>query len=240
MLSDGKRLFMSIDLIIKAKLKNLAQDKYQKFAASLLPNIDNLIGVRIPILRKLLKEMSLTERREYLKIAPDQYFEELMLQALIIGNLTEIDEVLLNLKSFIVRIDNWSVNDSLCSELKIVKEHRELFWEFVQPYLFSTKCYQVRWALVILLNYFVSDDYIDKLLKIFAQIKVTSYYSQMALAWAIATCFIKYPDKSYIFLNSEQLDQETYYKSLQKIVESRQVSPAAKDKIKALRRSKVK
>lgn len=43
--------------MVKSQLKSLSDKKYKEFQSNLCPGIDNIIGVRVPILRNYAKEL---------------------------------------------------------------------------------------------------------------------------------------------------------------------------------------
>ncbi len=222
---------------IRAELLSLAEPKYQKFASSLIPGVKNLIGVRIPAIRKIAKRIAVNDPIKYLSITGDLYFEELMTQALVIGNMKDgIDVILEQSALFIPKINNWSICDSFCNEVKIFRKHKDKVWKFAKSYLKSDKTYDIRTAVVIMLFHFIDDDYIDKMFPIFDNIKHQDYYVKMAVAWAVSICFVHYPEKTMTYLKNNKLDDETYNKSLQKIRESLRVSKETKEIIKSMRR----
>lgn len=222
---------------LKEQLLELSDVKYQQFTARLIPNITNLLGVRHPELHKLAKSIAKGDWRTYLNQAEDEYFEEVMLQAMVIGYVkTDIDELLEYAAVFIPKINNWSICDSFCSGLKITKKNRARVWDFVIPYLSSQDTYHIRFGVVMLLSYFVDEEYIDQVLHKLDTIHSEEYYVQMAVAWAISICYIKMPEPTLIYLQSSSLDRFTYNKALQKITESYQVSAEQKVLIRSMRR----
>ena len=86
------------------------------------------------------------------------------------------------------------------------------------------------------MDYYLTEEYIDKVLKIYNNIKSDAYYVKMAVAWALSFCYIKFPEKTMQLFESNQLDDFTYNKSLQKIIESSRVSKEEKDKIRKMKR----
>ena len=70
---------------LREQLIHLAEPKYQKFAASLLPDAEKMFGVRLPALRKLAKEIARDDWRAFLETASFDYFEERMLGGMVIG-----------------------------------------------------------------------------------------------------------------------------------------------------------
>ena len=161
-----------------------------------------------------------------------------MLQGMLIGFIknTDIKEVLEAIKNFIPKIDNWAVCDIFCAGLKAVNKNKDTFWNFIQKYLKSKKEFELRFALVIILDYFIDDKHIKDALNIFDNIKHDGYYVKMAIAWAISVAFVKFPETTIIYLKNNNLDDWTYNKALQKICESLRVSKETKKIIKAMKR----
>ena len=88
----------------------------------------------------------------------------------------------------------------------------------------------------MLLNYYLRDEYIDRVLRIVDDFKDDRYYSRMAVAWLISICYIKYPHKTKKYLKNSKLDDWTYNKSIQKICESLKVDKTIKEKIKLMKK----
>ena len=120
-----------IQQIVQEKLRSLAEEPYRKFASALIPGCDNMLGVRLPQLQKLAKQMAKEDPTDYLQQAKPQYFEETMLMGLIIGNLKDPDTALEQAALFIPRITNWSVCDSFCAGMKLAKKEPQRVWEFL-------------------------------------------------------------------------------------------------------------
>ena len=222
---------------IRKELEKIAEENYRIFAAKLIPNIDNLLGVRLPKLRKIAKKIVQIDYEYYLAMNNPLYFEEVMLQGMIIGEIklpwTERSRYV---KQFISKIDNWSVCDSFCCGLKFEVSEKELVWQFLQPYFASDKPYDIRFAVVMLLFYFVDDEYAQKAFTLFYQIKNDDYYVKMAVAWAISIYFRELPTLTMSYLHKNQLDDWIYNKALQKITESLKVDSSTKIIIRSMKR----
>ena len=222
---------------IRKELEIIAEENYRIFAAKLIPNIDNLLGVRLPKLRKIAKKIVQLDYEYYLAMNNHLYFEEVMLQGMIIGEIklpwTERSRYV---KQFISKIDNWSVCDSFCCGLKFEVSEKELVWQFLQPYFASDKPYDIRFAVVMLLFYFVDDEYAQKAFTLFDQIKNDDYYVKMAVAWAISIYFRELPTLTMSYLQKNQLDDWIYNKALQKITESLKVDSRTKIIIRSMKR----
>lgn len=207
------------------------EDSYQKFSSALLPNIDNVLGVRLPKLRKFAKNLLKEDYESFLNHACT-YFEETMLQGMLIGLIKEHADIKLNrIKKFLPKINNWSICDSFCCGLKFTKDNQKHVWDFISPLTQSEKEYEVRFAVVMMLNYFVNEDYIDRVLERVALVQHEGYYAKMAAAWALSICYVHFPKKTEKVLKSLQ-DNEIKTKAVRKICESLQVSKEEKIRVK--------
>lgn len=222
---------------IKQQLVVLAEDEYRLFSSSLLPNIDNVLGVRLPLLRKIARQLSQENWREYLQTAREGSFEETMLQGMVIGCVKcSAEERLLHIQNFVPKIDNWSVCDSFCVGLKFTKEHQGQVWNFLQPYFVSEQEFEIRFAVVMLLFYYIEETYIGEVLNILDAVQHDGYYAKMAVAWAISICYVQFPERTMSYLKNNRLDDLTYNKTLQKISESLKVDKETKKQIRAMKR----
>ena len=222
---------------IRNKIFELSDQKYKEFHSGLCPKTNNIVGVRVPILRNLAKEIAKGDVETYLNNAKDDYYEEIMLQGMVIG-LAKIDfkKTVEYLKKFIPKIDNWAVCDITVAGLKITKKYQKEMFDFINIYLKSKKEFELRFAIVMLLDFYITNDYIDEVLEILNSIKHEGYYVKMAVAWAISIAFIKFPEKTMKLLKNNYLDDFTYNKSLQKIIESYRIDKQTKEKIKKMKR----
>lgn len=221
---------------IREQLEDLAEEKYRIFTSSLTPGKDNILGVRIPILRKLATELSKGNWREYLKEAKDDSMEEVMLQGMVIGKCkADIEEVLQLTEGYIPKIDCWSVCDSFCCGLKITKKNEKRVWEFIEPYLRSDKEYEIRFGVVMMLHY-LTPEYAPLAFEHFDRIKHEGYYVKMAVAWVLSMYYVNLPELTMEYLKHNDLDDFTYNKALQKITESLRVDQEMKVLIRSMKR----
>lgn len=223
---------------LKEKLFELADEKYKDFQKGLCPNTDNIIGVRVPELRKLAKKIATENAKDFLKKYEPDLYEEKMIYGMIIGYAKiSITERIKYLDKFLLMIDNWAVCDVACSTYKFVLENQKEMWQYVMKYINSKKEFEVRFAVVIMMSYYINDDYIDKVLEAYKNVKLDKYYVKMGIAWGISIAFIKYEEKTMAFLkeNADKLDKFTYNKALQKITESYRVNKETKNIIKQMK-----
>lgn len=222
---------------IKQQLKALAEEDYRVFASGLLPNTDNVLGVRLPMLRKIAKQIARSDWQGYLQTAGDDTFEEIMLQGMVIGCAEcPVEERLFYIKEFVPKIQNWSVCDSFCAGLKFTKTNSELVWDFLKSYFKSERAFDLRFAVVMLIFYYIQEAAIGEVLAVLDNVRHDDYYVKMAVAWAISMCYVQFPGKTMIYLKNNSLDDFTYNKALQKITESLKVDKETKKQIRAMKR----
>lgn len=215
---------------IQTTLRTLAEPSYAAFQKKLLPGLTvPLLGVRLPVLRKLARNVSLSE-------LTDDSFEERMLQGILIGSMSApVETILQQTEIFLNKIDNWSVCDSFCSGLKIAKTHPETMWQFLVPYLQDSRPYAVRFAIVMMLFYYINDAYFDAVIALLVSLQHPHYYVRMAIAWALSLCYVFRPAQTLAAMQTMQ-DDAVYNKAIQKICESHQVTAAQKDAVKQKKR----
>ena len=195
-----------------------------------------ILGIRLPVLRKIARQIAAGDWRIPAE-AEDFYFEERMLQGLVIGcaRCTPAEK-LEHVARFVPKIDNWAVCDCFCWRLKAAE--RQPMWEFIQP-LFPIRS-RIRRA-------FRRGDGAGEFRRRGAPRGTAatarrrpprSLHARMAVAWAVSVCYVKFPQRTHEWLGSCSLDDWTFNKSLQKIIESLRVSDTDKQAIRAMKRRK--
>ena len=237
---------------IRKLLEEMAEPDYAKFSGSLLGREAVMLGVRLPKIRELAKKVAKADGREYLdsvlsdadgaKQEEIMYMEELMLYGMVIGCMKEKPEALFPyIERYVARIDNWSLCDSFCAGLKQTKKQPELMWDFLQPYLQSDKEFDLRFGVVMLMDFYVTPEYIEKLLQIFDGIHHEGYYVKMAVAWALSVCLVKQWEESFAYMAwpENHLDEFTYVKTVQKCRESYRLTDDQKEKLTELKEQRL-
>ena len=225
---------------LQAELFALQDLQYQKFHSSLLPGVENVIGVRMPLLRKLTKGILNGDWQNYLQaVLPEKstYYEENIIQALLIGtSKLSWQERHAYIKEFVPKINNWAVCDLFCSTLKEAQYYQEEYWQLIVSYFNSSNAYDLRFASVMLLNHFTGDEFVEEALNLLEAIKHEDYYVKMGIAWAISIFYIKQPQLTLKLIKQNNLDDFTHNKAIQKIRESFRVSKEDKEMLNGLKR----
>lgn len=209
--------------------------KYKEFSFGLIPNIskDSIIGVRIPLIRKIEKELSYEEKKIFLNELPHKYLEENILHSIIISNLKNIDDCIYELNRFLDYVDNWSVCDTLIC--KILVTDLDKTFKFIDTCLKSKSIYRIRFCFVCMLRYFINDEYINRCNKLCISYKTEEYYINMAIAWYFSYALINQYDKTIYIFENKLLDKWLHNKSIQKAIESYRISNDKKNYLKGLR-----
>lgn len=228
---------MNVCEFAKAELQKNSDFKYKKFSSSLIPNVDNILGVRLPVLRKIAKEIVKCDWKYFLQNWDEKYMEDTMLLGLVLSYLKEdFTEMLELTANFVPKINNWAACDTFCNGLKFVKKDMYAAFNFLTSYLKSKKEYELRFGVAMLLSHFIDDEFIDEVLEILFNLKSDYYYAQMAIAWAVSICYIKFPKKTYKYLKNSSLQDFIHNKTISKIIESFRVSKEDKEKLRLLKR----
>lgn len=222
---------------IKEKLFELSDQKYKEFHSGLCPGTDNIIGVRVPVLRNYAKELAKKYNiEELLQEIDNQYYEEIMLQGMLIGlEKQDFNTLQKQIRQFVPKIDNWAICDVFCAGIKQTKKHKKEMWNFLQKYLKSNKEFEIRFGIVMILDYYIEEEYLKKIFDIFDDTTSDAYYVQMAVAWAISICLIRFYNETIKYLRIAKLDKFTYNKALQKAIESYRITKEQKEELKNMK-----
>lgn len=233
---------------IDQHLLRLAERGNAAFTQRLHPDIAGVLGIRIPDLRKLSKEIVRSGTQEaYLKEAEAQdvnpdfgWMEARTLHGLVLSQwrVTDVADYLLRVARWIPHINSWSVCDtfSFAGGKGFVAAHEAEIWSFVVPYFGATSTYEIRFAVVMSLQYFAKPSHVEQVLSHLAAITHEDYYVRMAVAWAVAECFTHCPEETRPWLAENHLPTWTHNKAIQKIRESNRIDTATKSELLAMKR----
>ena len=232
---------------VRKNLFALADEDFKVFNEKLVPGTGETIGVRVPKVRELARAVAKEDAEGFLDEMETAdgdglYQEELMLQGMVIGYAKlSLAERFRRLDTWVPRINSWAVCDCGNSTLKFMKKYPEECFAYVCKYLESEGEYEVRFAVVTLMEHFVTEDFIDRLLEIYRKVGHEGYYVKMGVAWAVSVCYVKFPERTRVLLEMESeeaggLPDWTHNKAIQKIRESRRVAREDKEALNRLKR----
>ncbi len=226
---------MVIDEIVKELF--LHQDgKYREMQIKITPGRkeEDFIGVRTPELRSYAKQLGKREDvEEFLTALPHTYFEEDQLHAFIISEMKDYERCMEHLNAFLPYVDNWATCDQMSP--KIFRKYRKELLGQIRKWLKSKETYTIRFAVGMLMEHFLDEDFDLKYPEMVAGIRSEEYYVNMMIAWYFATALAKQYDAVLPFLTEKRLEIWTHNKTIQKAVESYRITDEQKAYLKTLK-----
>lgn len=222
---------------VKSKLNKLKSDKLKEFSSTITKSVHPMIGVSIPNLRSLAKEIVKGDYILFLELNSMDTYEEMLLQGFVVGysKMNDNDKYKY-LDEYIPRIADWSECDSVVSTLKFMSKDLDFAFDYLDKYYYSVNEFEKRFAIVCYLSYFLVDEYIDVVLDRLIECQSELYYVNMAVAWALSVAFVKYFDKTMAVFKDCNLDVFTYNKTIQKCKESFRLNNLQKDILQSLKK----
>jgi len=221
---------------IQAELFRLQDEKYGAFQRKLIPTVapEAIIGVRTPALRQHAKQLLKRGRaEEFLRELPHRYFDENQLHAFIVSELRDYERCMAEACRFLPYVDNWATCDQLAP--KVFKRHRGELLSQIKVWLSSDETYTVRFAIGMLMQHFLDEDFDPAYPSMVASVRSEEYYVNMMIAWYFATALAKQYDAALPFLEGQRLEPWTHNKTIQKSVESYRLTEEQKTYLKSLK-----
>lgn len=188
---------MTTAAALSATLLNLAEPGYRQFAASLIPGESNILGVRLPALRRLARQSAKENWQQlFAELQSTTTMEVVMLRGMLPGYAPHatLSERLTAIADFVPTIRNWSICDSCCATYKFAREHRGELIEFLRPYLLSAHEYHARFGVVMLLNHYLpAPEWVTTVADLLPQVTCSACYAQMAVAWCACELSLQHP-----------------------------------------------
>ena len=222
--------------IIK-RLLELSDEKYADFQAKLTPTIDRnkFIGVRVPEVRKLAKELYKTAQYEdFIKDLPHKYYDENMLHGLILSEYKDYDDCISEVERFLPYVDNWAVCDIMSP--KCFKKNKDRLIAKITEWSGSDAVYTSRFGIEMLMSHYLDEDFKEEYLEIPAKVHLDDYYAKMMVAWFFATALAKQWDATIPYIEEARLEIWTHNKTIQKARESYRITDEQKNYLKTLKR----
>jgi len=224
--------------IIRKDLFERQDTGYGDFQSKLMPTVprERIIGIRTPVLKKYVKDLlknNTIEIDDFLHDLPHYYYEENNLHAFLVENIKDYDTALVETEKFLPYIDNWATCDCFCP--KVFAKHKEELLIPIRRWLNSDKIYTVRYAMGMLMRYYLDEEFRTEYLGWVADVHSEEYYLNMMRAWYFATALAKQPEAALPWLTTRRLDTWTHNKTIQKAVESFRITPEMKQQLCMLR-----
>jgi len=223
---------------MREELFKLQDVEYRDFQKKLIPTVDpdTVIGVRTPELRKLAKQMRGTpEADAFLEVLPHEFFDENQLHAFLISEEKDYDRCIRRVEVFLPHIDNWATCDQMSP--KVFKKHKDDLLTRIRKWMKSDHPYTVRFAIGMLMQHYLDDDFDSIYPEMVSKIRSEEYYVNMMIAWYFATALAKQYEAAVPYLEKQKLDVWTHNKAIQKARESYRITSEQKEYLKTLKRT---
>ena len=210
--------------------------QYKDFCASLMPTVDpdTVIGIRTPHLRKYAKALAKEGRTgDFLAALPHTYFEENQLHAFLIEQIGEYEATVTALDTFLPFVDNWATCDSMSP--RVLGKYPDALMEKIGEWLTASHTYTIRYAIGLLMRYFLDERFSPEYLAWVAAIRSDEYYVNMMIAWYFATALAKQYDAALPYITECRLPVWIHNKTIQKAVESYRITQEQKALLRTYR-----
>ena len=220
---------------IRRELFENRDEKFQRFQARLIPNIpsESIIGVRTPLLRKMAKRLYTEGAEDFLADVPHGYFEENQLHFFILSHIKDYDSCVSRVEEFLPYVDNWATCDQ--GSFPIFAKHKEDIPEKIKLWIGSEHTYTVRFAVKLLMQFFLDEDFKDEYAEMVAGVRHEDYYVKMMVSWYFATALAKQYDRIIPFFEERRLDPTVHRMAIQKAAESYRISDERTSYLKSLK-----
>ena len=224
---------------IRARMFAMQDQPYAEFQKKLIPNVDpdSFIGVRTPELRRLAREMVKSgEGDAFLQALPHRYFDENQLHAFLLSEEKDFSRCIALVEAFLPYVDNWATCDQMSP--KAFKKHHQELLQYIQKWLRSDHVYTVRFAVGMLLQHDLDEDFDPVYLEWVAGVRSDAYYVRMMIAWYFATALAKQYQAALPYIEKRRLEPWTHNKAIQKSIESYRITDEQKEYLKTLKAPK--
>ncbi len=212
-------------------------DKLAAFTERLTPGAGKVMGLRIPFIKDFLKRNK-EHAEEFTHFPVNEYYETDILIGLSYACLKiKAEEKITLIVPFVRKMTNWAVCDVTAAALKIKPADKKIWFEFAESLITEENEYAVRFGIVIMLDYFLDKEYIERILKDIDNLNKNEYYINMAIAWLVSVAYIKQKEYTAEYLKHNKLSDFTHNTALRKIRESFRVSEEDKDFVRTLKRN---
>lgn len=221
---------------LQEKLFTMQDKEYAEFQSKLTPGVptENIIGVRVPILRQFAKEFAKEAVvNAFLRRLPHKYYDENMLHALLISEVKDYEECIRLTDTFLPFVDNWAVCDIISP--KVFAKHKKELLAKIKTWSKSSHVYTCRFGIETLMSHYLDKDFKSEYLQIPASAISGEYYVKMMVAWFFATALAKQWDATIPYIKNKELAPWTHNKTIQKAIESYRITPEQKAYLRSLK-----
>lgn len=222
--------------MVQGRLFEVADSEYKQFHGKLVPTIsqERIIGVRLPQVKKLARELTGTpEAESFMKMLPHRYYEENNLHGLLVAASKDYEKVIEELDLFLPYVDNWATCDSI--RPRVFQKHPPELIDKIEEWIGSQDAFTIRFGIEMLMTYYLDEAFCPEYLKMAASVYSEEYYVQMMQAWYFATALAKQWAETLPWIQNQRLSNWVHNKTIQKAIESLRVPAEHKNLLRQLK-----
>lgn len=210
-----------------------------------------VLGLHSPEMKQIAKQLSSKggEVIHAFEATPNNElcYEETVVWGFLI-NLVKcpLAERLAMLEHYVPVLDNWAVCNSYCAHAKwMARADMETLWEFLQRWFDSDREFEVRFAVVVAMCYFLNDKWLERVFQRIDSLDIDRiksdyktvkgkpkvaqqgtvqgaepYYVRMGIAWLLASALAKFPERTRAFIRASHLSADIIKLYIRKARES--------------------
>lgn len=225
---------------IREELFQNSEAEFAAFQRKLMPTVeaDSVLGVRTPILRGMAKKLwKEAEVEEFLHNLPHKYFDENQLHGFLLSEIKDFQKCVNELERFLPYMDNWATCDQ--TSPKVFRMHKEELLIYLHTWLSSDHTYTVRFAIGMLMEHFLDEDFRPEYLEWVMAVRSEEYYINMEIAWYMATALAKQWEATIPYIEKYSMSSWVHNKTIQKARESYRITKEQKEYLKGWKIKKV-
>ena len=226
---------MKLPDTIRTELNGAIDNDYAVFQRRLTLTAYNIEGIRLPDVRRIVKNAGVDGRAAILKTTEFRSFEEVLVYGIAAGYIKNADELKEKIDFMLPLFDNWAHVDTITSSLQAIKKNRAEFLCKYEPLKNAEGVFQRRFLAIMLLDHYMTDEYYDRVIEIYKEITPGDYYVDMAVAWGLSVLAIKHRDETFAVLERGDFTLQITQKAVQKAIESYRVSDEDKAILREMR-----
>jgi 3-methyladenine DNA glycosylase AlkD len=229
-----------MNTLIDKKLHALADSACKAFNEKIVPTGYEVLGVRMPALKKLAREVATyPDVESWLNGARFDTYEHVLLYGLVLGSMKKMPlaTIFHYLDPLIGRFDNWAHVDTLISTsvFGIFRRHPDEVFAHFLPLKTHDGEFTKRVFVILAMDFYLDDEHIETTLQHLSEVPQGQYYVDMAIAWALSVGLVKFYDRTIPLLEKPTFSKFVHNKAIQKARESFRIPPQTKAYLNGLK-----
>lgn len=190
--------------IFLENLVTLQDKKYKESSKKLNSTEYEIIGIKLPILNSISKEISNTNIYNYLDNIKPKYFEEILLEGLVLSYINDYEKFTKYYKEFLNQISNLSIYD--LPKYRVIETNKDEYLNIVKDLINSNNPNYIRIGIKSLIDYYINDkNYLEYFFETIELINTNNEQLTDILSLFITKLFINYRTRTLEYLESNNL-----------------------------------